>query len=326
MKNEILIIGGRQKKNALSLNEWHAYEAGLILRYNFENNTLTKVFEYISPKYFLPSKNPSITFKSAFLDKKTLYACTQTEVLLINLKSFKITHRISHKWFNDVHHVIPNGKNSVYVANTGLDQVLLVDYSGNIIEQWNVADVDTWTRFDPEVDYRKIPTTKPHLVHPNYLFKNRNDLYVTRFIQRDAVSLNSTDNNRINIKNEKPHDGIVYKEKIYFTTVDGYIVRTCSRQNKVIDRLKIIDRNNQSPLGWYRGLHILNDQLAVIGISRIRATKFRENLSWIKHGFKKVGTYAMQPTSIFIVCIKTGKILQDINIEDEGINAIFSIV
>ena len=72
------------------------------------------------------------------------------------------------------------------------------------------------------VDYRKVRTTS-HTTNPNHVFCIRDEIWVTRFEQRDAISL-SDPGRRIDIGLERVHDGVVHGDYIYFTTVDGKIV------------------------------------------------------------------------------------------------------
>ena len=46
------------------------------------------------------------------------------------------------------------------------------------------GQVPTWERFDPEVDYRQVPTTKPHETHPNFVFIVEEDVWVTVSIHK----------------------------------------------------------------------------------------------------------------------------------------------
>src|SRR5262249_317885 len=143
-------------------------------------------------------------------------------VLIYSLPDFTLTDYISLPQFNDLHHVRPTSTGSLAVANTGLDQVVEMSREGRVLRLWSAVGGDPWDRFDPERDYRKVDSTKPHRSHPNYVFEVGEDLWGTRFEQRDALCL--TGGGRIAIDVQRPHDGITMGDKVYFTTVNGCIV------------------------------------------------------------------------------------------------------
>ena len=87
-----------------------------------------------------------------------------------------------------MHHVRPAPSGNLTVASAGLELVLEVTHDGQVVELWNVLGEDPWSRFDPQVDYRKL-NTKPHRGHPNFVFYIGAELWATRFHQGDAVSL-----------------------------------------------------------------------------------------------------------------------------------------
>jgi hypothetical protein len=322
---KLIIAGGMQKKNALRKEEWHQYEKGLILLFDFETNSISKCMEYISPADACPAEDPSIIFTAGSINNNRLYICTKTEILIYRVDDFKLKGYISLPCFNDVHHVIPTSNSSLIIANTGLDMVVVVNEEGEILKEWNVLGNDPWDKYSMDIDYRKIITTKPHESHPNYVFMIENDIWVTRFEQKDAVCITDM-NKRINIGVEKPHDGNVFNGLIYFTTVDGHIViaNKATFEIEEIINLNEIDKKDKN-LGWCRGLLIEKGKVWV-GFSRLRPTKFRENLSWLRHGFEKVGVFNTLPTRIAYYDIENKKLLREINLEEYGLNAIFSIL
>ncbi len=60
---------------------------------------------------------------------------------------------------------------------------------GEILREWSVIGEDTWARFSRQIDYRKVPTTKPHRSHPNFAFLLEGDIWTTRCDQKDAICL-----------------------------------------------------------------------------------------------------------------------------------------
>lgn len=315
------VIGGRQRapRSLGASDDWYEYEAALILEVDVAAGDARVVFEYRSPPEAGPSEDPTILFKSGTLRGDRLYLCTQTELLILGLPTFERLGYISLPLFNDVHHVLPTPQGTLLVANTGLDMVLELSASGEILRMWNVLGEDPWARFSPSIDYRRIRTTKPHLAHPNHVFLVGEDVWATRFEQRDAICLTAP-GRRIDIGLERIHDGIVHEGLVYFSTVDGHVAvadPALCRVIEVIDLNELHDGSTQ--LGWCRGLMPDGDGLWV-GFSRIRPTKFRENVGWVLRGFKRdLGTHIARYDLRQRVC--TAEIL----VEDVGLSAVFSI-
>jgi len=203
--------------------------------------------------------------------------------------------------------------------------VVLFTPEGRVLAEWNVLGEDPWSRFSRDVDYRKVESTKPHQSHPNSVFQLGKDVWVTRLSQKDAVCL-TTPGKRINIEVQRPHDGLVCGDKIYFTTVDGKIVianRASLAIDEIIDLTEIHRVRHQEDvlLGWCRGIFPVHDRKVWVGFTRVRKTKFTENILWIKHAFKE----KERPTHIALYDIEEKVCLQEIDLEPYGINIIFGI-
>jgi hypothetical protein len=274
--------------------------------------------EYISPPHTRRPDDP-VLFKAGVVEDDTLYVCTQTEVLVYELPTFTQLAHISLPCFNDVHHVRPTPAGNLLVAVSGLDMVMEIDMAGQVLREWDVYDGNLWTRFPRQLDYRQGISTKPHKSHPNYLFYVDDEIWVTRFEQRDAICLNRPDR-RIHIGIERVHDGCLYDGRLYFTTVNGNVVianPATLRVEEIIDLITMHDANTL--LGWCRGILVQGNR-AWIGFSRIRPTKFREAVSWVRQGFK----YSMA-THIACYDLAARRCLQEIELESCGLNAVFSI-
>ena len=291
-----------------------------------ESREVRVCLEHISPEAARPDSDPSIVFKAGSIRGQNLYLCTQTEILTYRLPDFERIGYISLPMFNDCHHVCPTREGDLLVANTGLDMVVRVSSEGEILEEWNVLGETAWVRFSKEVDYRKIPTTKPHLSHPNYVFMHEGDIWVTRFEQKDAICLTQPES-RIEIGLGKPHDGHTRKDRVYFTTVNGMIVIADLNSHKVkrVINLNRIDGQIRA-LGWCRGINILDDERILVGFSRLRPTQWRENLRGIKGGLSLVGSLGFLPTRIALYNIKKNTCDWTMNLEDWGMNVVFSIL
>src|SRR5262249_5674715 len=153
----------------------------------------------------------------------SLYLCTSTEVMVYDVRGFQRTLHLSLPCFNDLHHVCPAGNGNLLVAVTGLDMVVEIAPSGEILREWGVLGASPWERFSRDIDYRKVLSTKPHASHPNFVFHTGEDIWVNRHQQRDALCLTDP-SKRIDIAVQVAHDGHVFQDFVYFTTVDGHIV------------------------------------------------------------------------------------------------------
>jgi hypothetical protein len=233
--------------------------------------------------------------------------------------AFRRVAYVSIPVFNDVHHVRPTQDGTLLVANSGLDMVLEVTLDGRVVRELPVLDEDPWSRFSRTVDYRKVRTTKPHHAHPNYVFCLGDEVWATRFEQRDAVSL-TRPGRRVVIGTERVHDGLVHAGRLYFTTVDGKVV-VADAESLSIERVFDLARAGGSDtlLGWARGIHV-DDNGLWVGFSRIRSTKFRENVGWALRRFRHV-----RPTHVAHFDPRTGEIDNWIDLEPTGLTAIFSV-
>lgn len=326
----LYVAGGKLKPNARGRPEWTHYEKALLVKVEAHNARCEPCVEYVSPSSACAAEHdPSILFKAASICDNEIFLCTQTEVLIHRLPDFARTHYLSLPCFNDVHHVRPTSAGTLLVAATGLDTVFEVTRAGEILRAWNVLGQDTWQRFSPTTDYRKVVSTKPHLAHPNYVFEHGEEIWATRFEQRDAICLTHPDR-RIDIGLGGPHDGMVHGEHVYFTTVNGHIVKADLASGRVV---QTYDLNHMSgvrgPLGWCRGLHVVDEAHVVVGFSRLRPTKFRENLAWVKRwaksGLGVEESVAVKPARLALYHLKAGRLLWEMNVEACGLNAIFSI-
>jgi len=91
------------------------------------------------------------------------------------------------------------------VVVTGLDMVIEVAPDGEVLREWSVVGEDTWSRFSREVDYRKVPTTRPRRAHPIFAFLLGNDIWATRCNLKDAVCLTKP-GKRIDIAGSYAHE------------------------------------------------------------------------------------------------------------------------
>ncbi len=320
----LYLLGARQKRLRLKEEEeWNLYEAALILEMDTNTGEVQTRVEYYTPAIARSGNKASHVFKAATLAGSTLYSCTSTEVLIFRLPEFQQIGYVSLPCFNDVHHVTPSADGNLMAAVTGLDMVVKFTPQAQVLREWAVLDEDLWSRFSPTVDYRKVESTKPHKSHPNFVFELDGLPWVTRFRQRDAICLDQPAK-RVDIAVQAPHDGLVCGERIYFTTVDGQIVianRRTTQVDQVID-LKLIN-GQENLLGWCRGILPVDDRRIWVGFTRVRRTKFQENILWAKNVIRE--GMGERPTHISLYDIVERKCIEEIDVEPYGLNIIFSI-
>jgi hypothetical protein len=319
---KLYVTGGRQRglRPLAGGLGWYEYDRGLILEVDPRTGTTVVKVEYESPPEVCPDEQPVIIFKSGTLAGDRLYVCTQTELLTYRVPGFELTSYISLPVFNDIHHVRPTPWGTLVVANAGLDMVLEISETGTVLNVWPVYDDDPWVRFSREIDYRKVRSTKPHKAHPNHVFILGEEVWATRFEHRDAVCL-TVPGRAISIGLERPHDGVVRDGRVYFTTVDGKIAIANASTLKVEQVIDLTTFHEPGTLlGWARGI-LVDDGGAWVGFSRIRPTKFRENVSWAMRGFSRAF-----PTHIAYYDFRTGRCERSVDLEPAGLGAVFTIV
>jgi hypothetical protein len=288
-----------------------------------------RALEYQSPPEHCPDESPSHVFKAATFAGDTAYLCTQTEVLVCDLPGFRIRRVISLPCFNDLHHVAPAPDGRLFVAVTGLDAVAELTPEGELLRLVSVLGGSPWDRFSPDVDYRKVPTTKPHRSHPNFIFFLDGHPWVTRFNQRDAIPVDG-------VHSRPPfdagsaegiHDGHIRGNGLSFTTVGGCVVRfdLATGARTTFDLNTLSEPDEDRPLGWCRGVLPCGGDQAWVGFSRIRYTTLRRNLSWIRHGFRETEHHRERPTRIALYDLGNLSLQRQIDLEPVQMGAVFSI-
>ena len=322
--DRLYALGARQRKLLLKKEEeWNLYESALILELDPLTGNARTCVEYSSPPEVRPHEHSSVIFKAGTVVGNTLYACTATEVLIFSLPEFRRIGYVSLPLLNDVHHVVPSSDGQLLVVNTGLDMVIKVSLQGEILAEWPVLDEVLWSRFSRDTDYRKVESTKPHQSHPNFVFELNGQTWVTRFRQRDAICLDDPAK-RIDIAVQSPHDGLVSGDRIYFTTVDGRIVIANSRTLEVEETVDLKQINgSEALLGWCRGVLPLDERRVWVGFTRVRKTRFRENVLWVRDIFRP--GMLERPTHLALYDIVDRRCLQEFDLEQHGMNIVFSI-
>lgn len=334
---DLYAVGGRARSDAAREKEWSRFEAGLIVKIDSDTGQGEVVVEYVSPPEACPDEGPSIIFKAGTRTERSLWVCTQTEIMEYDLTDFSRSNYVSIPCFNDVHHVYPTPSGSLLVAVTGLDMVVEVDRRGEVLRMWDVLLKPLWHRFSPDTDYRKIPTTKPHIAHPNFVFMIGDDVWVTRNEFKDCLCLTDT-SKVIAIAGEglnessEPHDGVLVGETLYFTTVDGHVVLVDARSLTASRIIHINDFvQSRTPLGWCRGIRVLDADRLIVGFSRLRQTTIKRKVKWARNAVRAMAgrgteaTLEAMPTRISCLNLRTKAVDWTIDLESFGMNAVFSV-
>lgn len=318
---KMYIAGGRQRAPrplTAGNHDWNGFDLGLIVEFDPPTGTWRHALEYVSPAEVVADEDPAILFQAGQLQDRELIICTQTEVMIYRLPEFRRVWYLSLPQFNDLHHArfAPNG--NLLVANAGLEMLLEISRAGEIVREWNVLGEAPWQNYWRDQDYRKI-STKPHRAHPNHIFCIDDEIWTTRFHQGDALCLTDT-RKRIALSAERIHDGMVYDGLVYFTTVTGQIIIADTRALRVVEKIDLTTMHEPGLLlGWCRGLKI-HDGFLWVGFSRIRPTKFRENVSWVVRGFKRA-----MPTHIACYDLQNRRCVMEFDVEPMGLGAVYSI-
>lgn len=320
MVRDLYVVGGKQaapRPITAGNGNWNGYDEGVIVRIDPATGAGTECVSYVSPPDVCSPGEAAITFQAGAIQENLLYVCTQTEVLVFELPSFKRVGYLSLPVFNDLHHVRPTPTGELLIANAGLELVMQTTLQGEICKVWNVLGEEPW-QLNSDVDFRKI-STKPHHSHPNYLFYINSEPWATRFHQGDAICLTQPEK-RIEVSKERIHDGLVHEGRVYFTSVNGWIYVANTSTLTLERSINLSEMHPEGTLlGWCRSLYAEGDLLWV-GFSRIRPTKWRENVTWLVRGFKYV-----QPTHIACYDLAKNECVQEINLEPMGLNAVYSI-
>lgn len=264
----------------------------------------------------LTGRGPGHALKGLAPDDDGLIACLERELVFLSPTDggWEETGRWSHPQLNDVHHAIRHD-GALWVASTGADAVLEV--RGDEVRT-HVLGAPL-----PDGDLR-ARSLKPHRVHPNHLFVWAERVWVTRLHQGDAVAVGDP-GQRLFVDEERIHDGVVHEGRVWFTTVDGRVVAIDGGGER-----RVLDLNDgEGPLGWCRGL-AFHDGLLWVGFSRLRATRWRRNLAWVRGKLRGRVEVSDRPTRLVGVRLADGpelrgEVVRTVDLEALGVGAIFDL-
>jgi hypothetical protein len=258
-----------------------------------ETGEVLHLCEYGTPPELRAPKQ-KMQFTGYCMTDGQIYACSHTEIVWFDdWPPSEPAGRITIPGFNDLHHCIP-WEGGLAVANTGLETVDHVSLDGDLLHRWDLLDGDSDVRrIDPDLDYRRIPDTKPHYLHPNHLWVRHGELWVTGLKGPGAVRV--TGNRRkvtfeTGRPHDGPHDGRYIRGQLAFTTVRGFVVLVDP------DSLEVVASHDLEPmtpgiktLGWCRGLceDPRDPNRFFVAFSILRLSPWREYGFRIRHGHPK---------------------------------------
>ncbi len=328
----LLITGAILRENGYELGEGKYYGNAILLKLNLDSGHIEELLNISTGSQYTPDEHPNLEFTIGDVENDKLWLSNDTEIRLYSYPKLELLKTYSHPCFQNVHSVSVKD-DKLYITSTGLDMVVILDKNtGNIIETINTENKPTWHRFSPDIDYRKVYSTKPHQCHPNYIFWLNEQPWVTRCTPEDAICL-SDQSKRINItrlskkslqESLSVHDGIVKDDKVYFTSVDGCIIIADIKSLAVIETIELYNIKGYGDIrGWCRGLYIKNN-LFYIGFSRLRKTKAKGKLAWLS----RFSSYLSpsKESSVLVFDIDKRIITNDYSIPNEAIDAIYSIL
>ena len=174
----------------------------------------------------------------------------------------------------------------------------------------------------PRTDVRRRSLT-PATVHPNHAFTVEGTCFVTRGRAGDAVSLDGA--HRWPLADTVVHDGVVCADGVWFTAVDGQLIRVDAATGVVDRRIQLRERGQTGPLGWCRGL-AFGGGLAWVGFSRLRATRVRRNLAWVRGWLRGRIDVSRRPTRIVGFDPASGWARHTVELGSHGMDAIFGLL
>jgi hypothetical protein len=322
---KLLVAGGRLRPNGYELGDGKYYDKAILMQLDLDSGVYTELLSKEQGNENYPAEHPNLQYTAPCLEGDILWLPTDTEIYKYQLPELKELACFSHPCFQNLHsaHIF---NDELVVTSTGLDNVVVMNKeSGEIKDIFGTEGKGPWYRFDVNTDYRQVHSTRPHVTHPNYVFKIDDDYWVTRCGFEDAVKINDvSDKIKVGQKDIIAiHDGIGWGDKLVFTRVDGFIVVCDPKTREVLDKHDPFENERNRPLGWCRGLCI-EDDIFYIGYSKLRKTKLKSKLKYLTKGNFK---FTSGNNSLVVAYdMKNKKVLRIYESEDHVIDAIYGIL
>jgi len=297
------------------------HDAAVIAEVDTDTGDVQVRFTYQTPAAIQPPEGISHVFKAGSWDGDLLMVCTLVEILWVDPATWTLVRRVTHPWFNDLHHVARLG-GRVRVACTGLDGLLTLSEDDTTVASVDEAHTEpVWDRHHRDTDYRKVLSTQPHPVHLNYVFEHGGRVWGGRFKGRDAVPLAPLGTPVSLQATAGIHDGIPHGGFQWFTSVDGAVYQAQLDTGEVKAYPLSPMSKHKGALGWCRGIAFDGD-VAWVGFSRLRRTKWKENLNWLRNRMGQGGL----PARLAGYRLATGEHVGEVPLDAHQITAVFSVL
>lgn len=323
----VLLTGGRQTMLAGLRPVHRQYGRAVLARLDLRSGSLEMLAARSRSELDITSRACSPLYRSgAVTASGTVVTCLPDRVVELEPHSGVHVRELSHPWFNDVHHVRPAPDDGVYVVSTGLDLVLEVEWSGQVRRQWPLGSPSTWQRFDDTRDYRLAMIPKPHTVHPNFALAFRNELWITRFYQKDLYCVDGPRTGaRVRLADCGVHDGALHDTTVWCTAVDGRVLAVDLEELAVkADHEVPAFGGVGAHVGWYRGILPLEDGTLLVGVSRLRRTRLHENLLWLRNRNWERPRY--RHSVLLHVCPSSQRVLREFDLRPAGLDAVYAVL
>jgi hypothetical protein len=290
-----------------------------------ETGEILHLCEYRTPSE-LRAPRQKMQFTGSCMIDGQIHACCHNEIIRFDdWPPSEPAGRITIPGFNDLHHCIP-WEGGLAVANTGLETVDHVSLDGDLIHRWDLLDgYSEARRINPDLDYRRIPDTKPHHIHPNHLWVRQGELWVTGLKVPGAVGV--TGNGRkltfeTARPDDGPHDGRYIRGQLAFTTVRGFVVLVDP------DSLEVVASHDLEPmtpgiktLGWCRGLceDPRDPNRFFVAFTILRLSQWREYGFRVRHGHWKA------PSRIALYDVERGEMVESFPMTDSQSLVLFQL-
>jgi hypothetical protein len=231
---------------------------------------------------------------------------THTELLWIDPATLAVVRRVSHPLFHNVHSAAVHPVDGrIALTCAGIESVLELSPSGALLAHHFLRGGSFAEAYPGVSDFRLADhdAFKPHSHHPNHACWVGDELWVTRFETKDAVSI---PHGRRVALGGVPHDGRLRAGRAWFTRITGQVVVVDPASATLERTIDLAAAAGPLALGWCRGVEVAEGRLFV-GFSMLRSTWHREVLRHLIYG----AAGEKRPTRVVEADPATGAVLRE---------------
>ena len=270
------------------------------------------------------TKLPRFGFMGLCQNKKNIFAATWSGVHVIKKENFELKHIISHRLTADLHG-IAFYKKKIYSILTSKDTVVITRLNGEIEDYFTITSDLKLVRNKSllNVDWRFITKQRrgpTGVFHFNFIRVEKNNVFLTSRNLGSVIKVNlkTLKVELITIGHLKTaliHDGKKYKNHIYFTSVDGKIVKTnpleASSKEKLNNEIKkfynysskvfyyqINKKNLKRIPTWCRGICIISKNILATTVDGLYGTNYFSIIILDIKKNKKIFEYKFQKNKL----------------------------